>query len=197
MSTPQVRQFLKVALGGLCVRYGCTVLLLAHPSASGMNSGEGGGFSVAWSNSVRSRLYLRRPKSTDPEAIKDRRILEVRKSNYGPDGGTIPLIWQHGCFVPDLSPIAEDGKAPITKAPTKLALCVLEFMRGAGTVVVPFKAIFGHAKGAGFIRGDLDYETARKPLQRTLRELVKEKIIEQTEVPRGCYRLARDSQESP
>jgi RecA-family ATPase len=73
----------------MCLRHETAVLLLAHPSASAMASGDGGGFSTAWNNSVRSRLYLRRPKSEDAEAIADRRVLEVRKANYGPSGGNL------------------------------------------------------------------------------------------------------------
>jgi RecA-family ATPase len=80
MSTPHVRQFIKVALGGYCHRHGMAIVLLAHPSASAMASGDGGGFSTAWNNSVRSRLYLRRPKSDDAEEIADRRVLEIRKA---------------------------------------------------------------------------------------------------------------------
>ncbi len=98
MSTPHVRQFIKVALGGLCQRHGSAILLLAHPSASAMVSGDGGGFSTAWNNSVRSRLYLRRPKSDDTEAVADRRVLEVRKANYGPSGSTVPLLYSQGRF---------------------------------------------------------------------------------------------------
>ena len=121
MSTPQVRQFIKVALGGLCVRHDTAVLLLAHPSASGMASGDGGGFSTAWHNSVRSRLFLRHPKSEDAEAKTDRRILETKKSNYGPAGGRVPLIYSAGRFIFDPEPLEEGAvalKAP--KADTRL-----------------------------------------------------------------------------
>src|SRR6185312_10161982 len=122
ISTPQVRQFLKVALGGLCVRHGTAVLLLAHPSAAGMSSGKGDGFSTAWHNSVRSRLYLRRPNSEDKDAAKDRRVLELMKANLGPDGDMIPLRFDRGYLAPDLEPLEEGGK-PIRgpKTNTRLA----------------------------------------------------------------------------
>jgi len=197
MSTPQVRQFLKVALGRLCVRHGCAVLLLAHPSAAGMNSGDGSGFSTAWNNSVRSRLYLRRPKTEDLEAAKDRRVLEVRKANYAPDGTTIPLIWQNGCFVPDREPIEEAPKGVRTaKSNTRLATAVLsQFLAQAPAgEVLSFHALFEPLQGAGLIAAG-KYETVRKPLQRTLRQLVDEKLLIETKVPRG-YRLDRKPQEA-
>jgi hypothetical protein len=47
-----------VQLRGLALETSSTALLLAHPSLSGMASGSGTSGSTAWSNSVRSRLYL-------------------------------------------------------------------------------------------------------------------------------------------
>lgn len=91
------RQFITL-LRGLCVRHGCTVLLLAHPSLTGINSGTGTGGSMAWGNSVRSRLYLRRIKEDGQEADPDLRVLETMKSNYGKIGGQVTLRWQEGAF---------------------------------------------------------------------------------------------------
>ena len=121
-STPHVRQFIKVALGGLCNRHGTAVLLVAHPSSTGINSGDGAGFSTAWHNSVRSRLFLRRPKSEDAAAIADRRVLEIKKSNYGPTGGCIPLIYDRGGFILDTDPIEETAATvKLRKTDTRLA----------------------------------------------------------------------------
>jgi len=200
MSTPQVRQFLKVALGGLSVRHGCAILLLAHPSASGMASGDGGGFSTAWNNSVRSRLYLRRPKTEDEEAAKDRRILEVRKANYAADGTSIALVYQNGAFAPDLEPI-EDGtaKTPRVRAGgcTKLGMAVMTYMHKTAPAgqVVGFRSMFEALQAAGNIQAG-DYESVRKPLQRTLSQLTDEQLIEATKVPRG-YRLKITKSEAP
>jgi AAA domain/RepB DNA-primase from phage plasmid len=88
----QVNQFVKEALGGLGIamreRTGLgSVLLCAHPSMSGMASGDGAGGSVAWNNAVRSRLYLYNPEVEGEGAIKaqDKERIELarRKSNYG------------------------------------------------------------------------------------------------------------------
>jgi len=194
VSTPQVRQFIKVALGRLC-RYGCAVLLLAHPSAAALNSGDGGGFSTAWNNSVRSRLYLRRPKSEDPDAVKDRRILEVKKANYAADGLTIPLLYQGGYFVPDPDPLKESAKA--ARAPrvsTRLATATLQVLRekGRSGAVVSFGDLFEPLKAAGQLPQG-EYEVVRKPLQRTLEQLKTEGLITLSKVPRG-YRVASELQ---
>jgi RecA-family ATPase len=194
MSTPHVRQFIKVALGSLCVTFETAILLLAHPSASAMASGDGGGFSTAWNNSVRSRLYLRRPKSDDAEAVADRRVLEIRKANYGPSGATVPLLYSNGRFVLDPEPL-EEGAKPVkaAKSDTRLSMAVMDYFKAkaASGQVVSFGSIFESLQATGEIaRGS--YETVRKPLQRTLKDLVGNALLNQSEVPRG-YRMAQES----
>ncbi|VTZ28458.1 ATPase [Methylocella tundrae] len=96
----QARQFLGL-LTRLAMRFELAVLVLAHPSLSGMTSGSGTSGSTGWSNSVRSRLYLAPPKAAEGDrpnpALKQ---LSVMKANYGPTGETISLLWDRGRFVP-------------------------------------------------------------------------------------------------
>ena len=158
-----------------------------------MNSGDGGGFSTAWNNSVRSRLYLRRPKSDAPEA-SDRRILEVKKSNYGPTGAIIPLLYAEGRFILDPEPIDETaGAARAPKTDTRLSLAVMGYFKAKAQSgqVVSFGTVFETLQKAGDIPAGV-YQTVRKPLQRALKELVKSGLLQSSDVPRG-YRLAEDS----
>ena len=82
---------------GLAIRHQTTIVLLAHPSLSGLTSGEGSSGSTAWNNSVRSRLYFHRVKE---EVDPDIRILTTKKANYGPIGAETRVRWQAGVFVP-------------------------------------------------------------------------------------------------
>jgi RecA-family ATPase len=91
----QVRQFVGM-LRGIAIRNHVAVVLLAHPSVAGIQSGSGTSGSTAWSNSVRSRLYL---KAGDTDA--DERFLDFMKSNYGAKLTPMRLRWQNGIFVPD------------------------------------------------------------------------------------------------
>lgn len=91
---PQVRQYVQGALTRLANEHHCAVLLCAHPSAAGLQSGSGAGGSTAWNNSVRSRLYL----SKDPAT--ERTILTRKKSNYAAAGEEIQMVWSDGAFVP-------------------------------------------------------------------------------------------------
>jgi RecA-family ATPase len=97
----QARQFIGL-LRGLALDHSLAVVLIAHPSLSGMASGSGTSGSTAWSNSVRARLYLERiVDEGNREIDPDLRVLRVKKSNYGPVGLELRLRWQNGAFVLD------------------------------------------------------------------------------------------------
>jgi RecA-family ATPase len=95
----QARQFVGL-LRGWAIKYHTTVVLLAHPSLSGMANGSGSSGNTAWNNSVRSRLYLERVISKDDNKVfepdPDARVLRTVKANYGRIGGEIPLRWVDG-----------------------------------------------------------------------------------------------------
>ena len=94
-----VRPFVQL-LRRLAIRHGAAVVLLAHPSLTGMANGSGLSGNTAWNNSVRSRLYLKRVKEADGyETQPDARVLESMKANYaGTGGGHFPSLAQGGVF---------------------------------------------------------------------------------------------------
>lgn len=95
----QVRTFVQ-RLRQLCLTMDLAVLLLSHPSRSGMNDGSGQSGSTGWNNSIRSRLYLERPAAAgnyDPNL----RVLTPKKANYSPMSMEIKLRYQDGVFAPD------------------------------------------------------------------------------------------------
>lgn len=94
----QVRQFIAL-LRRLAVFNRVTVVLIAHPSLSGMASGTGMSGSTGWNNSVRSRLYLEPAIDEAGEPDPCLRKLTVMKANYGPKGTSIALKWELGRFV--------------------------------------------------------------------------------------------------
>ncbi|WP_077960777.1 AAA family ATPase [Ensifer adhaerens] len=99
-SRPQARQFIGM-LRRLAVRHQCVVLLLGHPSLTGINTGTGLSGSTAWNNSVRSRLYLRDAGENDGahEGDSAAKVLESMKANYGPKGIKLNLRWDCGALV--------------------------------------------------------------------------------------------------
>lgn len=95
-SRSPVKQFVGL-LRHLAMKYDCAIVLLGHPSLSGLASGSGSSGSTAWNNSVRSRLYLKRLEPG--EGDEDMRVLEAMKSNYGRKGRVFGLRWHDGRFV--------------------------------------------------------------------------------------------------
>jgi RecA-family ATPase len=75
----------------------CAVLLLDHPSLSGMANGTGRAGNMDWQNAVRALLYLRSVENE--QGATSGRELEVMKSNYGPRGEKQKLRWEDGCYV--------------------------------------------------------------------------------------------------
>jgi RecA-family ATPase len=94
---PQVRAFVQM-LAALARDIDGAIIATAHPSAAGMATGSGYSGSTAWSNTVRSRIYLTRPGEDEEEPDQDVRILKVMKANYGRTGGKMRLKWQEGAF---------------------------------------------------------------------------------------------------
>jgi hypothetical protein len=109
----QVNFFIKSVCGAFIRKakeagWTLTVMILAHPSQSGRNSGTGESGSTGWNNAVRSRLYLTR----DENGGTNDRVLTRKKSNYSAAGDeqAIELQWSEGALVVR-SGGGEDGTA--------------------------------------------------------------------------------------
>jgi RecA-family ATPase len=89
----EVRQFL-----GLLRRMGratdASVLLLQHPSMTGLKDGTGTAGSLHWRNTARPFLFFSKPDDDDT------RTLAVQKNNYAAAGESVSCRWQNGVFVP-------------------------------------------------------------------------------------------------
>jgi RecA-family ATPase len=96
----QVRQFISL-LRKLAIVSDGSVVLLSHPSLTGIASGTGLSGSTAWHNSVRSRMYMTSPKPEGGEQPDtDLRELVFKKNNYGPISASVVLQYQRGLFLP-------------------------------------------------------------------------------------------------
>lgn len=123
----KVRQFVGI-LRGLAIRRKCAVMLLGHPSLTGLSSGSGTSGSTAWNNSVRSRLYLSRITDDGHEPDPDARVLTTKKANYSRVGTEINLRWQAGVFVAEEQPQGLDAMAIGAKAERVFLKLLDEFM---------------------------------------------------------------------
>ncbi len=131
----QVRQFIAL-LRRLALTTGAAVVLIAHPSLTGLTSGTGTSGSTAWNNSVRSRLYFTGAKKADDDE-SDIRELKVMKSNYGPAGEIVRLRWDRGVFVPEGAPGMLERVAAEASVDQAYLDC-LDAALGSGRYVGPY-----------------------------------------------------------
>ncbi len=98
-SRRHVRGFI-VLLKRLAIQQRLAVVLIAHPSLAGMNSGSGFSGSTDWHNGPRARLYFEQPKDKEGKAFDDDlRTLTVKKIQYAKEGTVFRLRRQAGFFV--------------------------------------------------------------------------------------------------
>jgi RecA-family ATPase len=117
----------------------CAILLLDHPSLSGITAGTDRGGSMDWQNATRARLHLETVQGVD--GITGR-VLEVKKSNYGPVGDKVTLQWEDGCFVIEGSDAghAAPYRAAAQRTLDDLFVRLLEERNAQGRWVTPSKA---------------------------------------------------------
>jgi RecA-family ATPase len=131
----QARQFIG-QLRKAAVDFETTIVLLSHPSLSGMASGTGTSGNTAWNNSVRSRLYMQRVKDDGYEPDKSARKLTVMKSNYGETGTEILMNYDSGYFVAQKVEDSLDKQAIEAKA-ERVFLQLLDEFTKAGMFLSP------------------------------------------------------------
>jgi RecA-family ATPase len=120
----------------ICREVDCAVLLLDHPSLSGMTNGTGRAGNMDWQNAVRAFSYLR---SIDIGDGTKGRELEIMKTNYGPSGEKVKLRWEDGCYVLEGSAHSPRAAAAERKV-DDLFLRLLSERNAQGRWVTPSKA---------------------------------------------------------
>jgi RecA-family ATPase len=96
----QAQQFVSL-LTEIAIVSGGAVILIAHPSLTGISTNTGISGSTAWFNSVRAQIYLRTVTDKDDEQPDtDLRVLEFKKNQYGKIEDTQTLSWRSGMFLP-------------------------------------------------------------------------------------------------
>jgi RecA-family ATPase len=153
----QVQQFVGLLTRIAIVANG-SVLLITHPSLTGISTDTGLSGTTQWHNAVRARAYMKSPK---PEAGEqpdnDLRELVFKKNQYGPISESIVLRYQRGMFLPVPGMNNLDKAARAAKAEDVFLALLQRFTREnrtvcdkTGTGYAP--AIFakeGEAKKAG------------------------------------------------
>jgi RecA-family ATPase/DNA polymerase I-like protein with 3'-5' exonuclease and polymerase domains len=96
----QVQQFINLTTR-LAIAANGALVLITHPSLTGINTGTGLSGTTQWHNAVRARFYLKGVKAEPGEQPdNDLREIEFKKNQYGAMAENIPLRWQDGLYLP-------------------------------------------------------------------------------------------------
>ena len=169
----QARQFIGMLQGLVAgADWGLSIVLLAHPSLSGMNSGSGTSGNTAWSNSVRSRLYLsrrlvKRDKAPDLEPDPDARVLSNKKTNRSKVGGETTLRWSAGRFIA-VANVAADTEQDVADEAIFMALLDEYTKAGRNVSEVPSSPSFA---GRRFMENKVGSEVGRGRLVAAMNRL--------------------------
>ena len=107
----QTQQFIGL-LNRLALIANGAVVLIAHPSLTGISSDTGLSGSTQWHNAVRARFYLKSIKAEAGEQPdNDLRELVFKKNQFGPMSASIVLRYQAGLFLPEAGMSSLDGAA--------------------------------------------------------------------------------------
>jgi RecA-family ATPase len=93
------------------------VVLIAHPSLTGINTDTGLSGTTQWHNAVRARFYLKGIKvEAGEQPDNDLRELVFKKNQFGPMSANIVLRYRNGLFLPEgkmngLEKVAHEAKA--------------------------------------------------------------------------------------
>jgi RecA-family ATPase len=93
------------------------VVLIAHPSLTGINTDTGLSGTTQWHNAVRARFYLKSIKvEAGEQPDNDLRELVFKKNQFGPMSANIVLRYRDGLFLPEgkmsgLEKVAHEAKA--------------------------------------------------------------------------------------
>jgi hypothetical protein len=112
----QVQQFISL-LTRLAIVADGSIVLISHPSLTGINTESGLSGSTQWHNAVRARFYMKGVKPTEGEQPdNDLREIVFKKNQYGPISDQIVLRWQDGMYLPVPGTASLDQAAQETKA---------------------------------------------------------------------------------
>lgn len=190
----QVNYFIKAVCGAYIRRakeigFNLTVVILAHPSQAGRNSGTGESGSTGWSNAVRSRLYLTKPDDGLPE----QRILTRKKSNYSAAGDDVKLelMWFKGAIVRQADAEKADDGTAIKSAVNQILRKVNDaFERGA-----PYGANPGYDSFIGKRIPEEMPHMDRRIIGAALDEIRRKQMIETAKTSSGNRRGYRVAEE--
>jgi RecA-family ATPase len=188
----QVQQFIGL-MTKLAIAADGAVMLISHPSLTGISSDSGLSGSTAWHNSVRSRIYMKGVKAEDGDLEDlDMRELHFKKNQYGSLADRVVLKYRDGMFLPVPGMASLDKLAHQTKAQQVFLDLLVRFTREGRNV----SANPGRGYAPSAFAGETEAKAAHlssRDLKDALRQLFQDGKIENQSYGRAShlhYRLA-------
>ena len=157
----QVQQFVGM-LTRIAMRSGGGLVLIAHPSLTGISSDTGLSGSTQWHNSSRARFYLKGVKSTADQPNNNLREIIFKKNNYGRLSESIALRYQNGLFLP-IEGVTLDAAAKEETAKDVFLTILQRYIRenrnvsaNRGPGYAPARLLEKEAKEAGCTKAELE-----------------------------------------
>jgi RecA-family ATPase len=111
----QVQQFVGMLTRVAMVANG-SIVLISHPSLTGINTETGLSGTTQWHNSVRARYFMRGVKPEAGEPLDtDLREIVFKKNNYGSISESVMLRWSNGLFLPVASNLDQAAKETVAR----------------------------------------------------------------------------------
>jgi RecA-family ATPase len=170
----QVRAFIR-PLNQLARKMDGALALTGHLSQAGIRSDGGHSASTDWSNAVRSRHYLGRPKGEEGDDTDiNARLLSRKKANYASIGDFIKIHWQNGVFVPN----ALSTPSYFRRSADDVFLALLDAMTGEGQKMSPKPKAGNYAPALFMKRTQKEREDYRRPdFERAMQALLQRRLI--------------------
>jgi RecA-family ATPase len=134
---PNVTRFVRQLLGGLTQPSDAAVMLIQHPSLSGLQDRTGRSGTTGWNNAGKWRGNFTKINSDD-DLDNGLRRYEVVKNNYGPIGEKIQVRWERGVFVLEGGAVPSPERAAADAAMEKVFLRCLDIKTTQGISVSPY-----------------------------------------------------------
>ena len=128
-----------VLLKRLASRQSVAVILVAHPSITGMNTNSGLSGSTDWHNGPRARLYLAKPDDKDDANTRKRTLTVMKVQRSAMEGTVFHLRSDAGVFVYERregGPTPYERAASASKAET-VFMAILQMFEQQGRRVSP------------------------------------------------------------
>lgn len=175
----QVQQFIG-HLKHLAIVTGGSVVLITHPSLTGLATHSILSGSTQWHNAVRARMVLKTVEDNgeDEQSASDLRVIEFPKNQYGPADSPITIRWKDGMFLPEPEAAPYEKAAKMARAEELFKTCLRRLL-AEGRQVSPEPRAHNNAPAVFHdLPENEQTKCSKRELWAAMERLLKNRVIE-------------------